>query len=181
MVTTPYKEWWFVCFSSFFHEERDFHTHPPYFFFFLISLITLERPPPIINQSSRAQTTKRRNSFFFSPFFSSPLFSFHLFMKQRRFSCLLTFTTTRRHINEHPKRSASKKETNCILPPGVDMSRHGRYSVSFTLSLARSLSRVCGARFDLRSDGARSLSRIAQRSLLCNELLTSFVNLCDVQ
>ncbi len=61
------------------------------------------------------------------------------------------------------------------------MSRHGRYSVSFTLSLARSLSRVCGARFDLRSDGARSLSRIAQRSLLCNELLTSFVNLCDVQ
>jgi len=61
------------------------------------------------------------------------------------------------------------------------MSRHGRYSVSFTLSLARSLSRVCGARFDLRSDGARALSRIAQRSLLCNELLTSFVNLCDVQ
>ncbi len=61
------------------------------------------------------------------------------------------------------------------------MSRHGRYSVSFTLSLARSLSRVCGARFDLRSDGARSLSRIAQRSLLCNELLTSFMNLCDVQ
>ena len=175
MVTTPYKEWWFVCFSSFFHEERDFHTTVFFFYLFL----TLERPPPI-NQSSRAQTTKRRNSFFFSFFFFPSLF-FSFLSKQRRFSCLLTFTTTRRHINEHPKRSASKKETNCILPPGVDMSRHGRYSVSFTLSLARSLSRVCGARFDLRSDGARSLSRIAQRSLLCNELLTSFMNLCDVQ
>ena len=179
MVTTPYKEWWFVFFSSFFHEERDFHTQP-YFFFLISSIITLERPPPI-NQSSRAQTTKRRNSFFFLLFFLPLSFLFIFSSKQRRFSCLLTFTTTRRHINEHPKRSASKKETNCILPPGVDMSRHGRYSVSFTLSLARSLSRVCGARFDLRSDGARSLSRIAQRSLLCNELLTSFVNLCDVQ
>ena len=172
-----------VCFFFVVFSRRKRFSHTTVFFFFdLFHIITLERPPPIINQSSRAQTTKRRNSFFFfSPFFSSPLFSFHLFMKQRRFSCLLTFTTTRRHINEHPKRSASKKETNCILPPGVDMSRHGRYSVSFTLSLARSLSRVCGARFDLRSDGARSLSRIAQRSLLCNELLTSFVNLCDVQ
>ena len=171
-----------VCFFFVVFSRRKRFSHTPVFFFFdLFHIITLERPPPIINQSSRAQNNKEEELFFFSPFFSSPLFSFHLFMKQRRFSCLLTFTTTRRHINEHPKRSASKKETNCILPPGVDMSRHGRYSVSFTLSLARSLSRVCGARFDLRSDGARSLSRIAQRSLLCNELLTSFVNLCDVQ
>ena len=166
----------FVVFSR---RKRFSHTHTVFFFFDLFHIITLERPP-LINQS-QGPKQQRGGTLFFSPFFSSPLFSFHLFMKQRRFSCLLTFTTTRRHINEHPKRSASKKETNCILPPGVDMSRHGRYSVSFTLSLARSLSRVCGARFDLRSDGARSLSRIAQRSLLCNELLTSFVNLCDVQ
>ena len=180
VVTTPYKEWWFVFFSSFLHEERDFHTHPPYFFFFdLFHIITLERPPPINQSVVKGPNNKEEELFFFSFFFFPSLF-FSSF--QRRFSfALLTFTTTRRHINEHPKRSASKKETNCILPPGVDMSRHGRYSVSFTLSLARSLSRVCGARFDLRSDGARSLSRIAQRSLLCNELLTSFVNLCDVQ
>ena len=168
----------FVVFSR---RKRFSHTPTVFFFFDLFHIITLERPPPIINQSSRAQTTKRRNSFFFFSFFFFPSLFFSFLSKQRRFSCLLTFTTTRRHINEHPKRSASKKETNCILPPGVDMSRHGRYSVSFTLSLARSLSRVCGARFDLRSDGARSLSRIAQRSLLCNELLTSFMNLCDVQ
>ena len=170
-----------VCFFFVVFSRRKRFSHTPVFFFFdLFHIITLERPPPI-NQSSRAQTTKRRNSFFFLLFFLPLSFLFIFSSKQRRFSCLLTFTTTRRHINEHPKRSASKKETNCILPPGVDMSRHGRYSVSFTLSLARSLSRVCGARFDLRSDGARSLSRIAQRSLLCNELLTSFVNLCDVQ
>lgn len=161
----------FVVFSR---RKRFSHTPTVFFFFDLFHIITLERPPPI-NQSSRAQTTKRRNSFFFLLFFLPLSFLFIFSSKQRRFS------STRRHINEHPKRSASKKETNCILPPGVDMSRHGRYSVSFTLSLARSLSRVCGARFDLRSDGARSLSRIAQRSLLCNELLTSFVNLCDVQ
>ena len=174
MVTTPYKEWWFVFFSSFFHEERDFHTHPPYFFFDLFHIITLERPP-LINQSQGPKQQRGGTLFFFLLFFLPLSFFFIFSSKQRRFS------STRRHINEHPKRSASKKETNCILPPGVDMSRHGRYSVSFTLSLARSLSRVCGARFDLRSDGARSLSRIAQRSLLCNELLTSFVNLCDVQ
>ena len=125
-----------VCLFFVVFSRRKRFSHTPVFFFLISSIITLERPPPI-NQSSRAQTTKRRNSFFFFPFFSSPLFSFHLFMKQRRFSCLLTFTTTRRHINEHPKRSASKKETNCILPPGVDMSRHGRYSVSFTLSRLR--------------------------------------------
>ena len=174
VVTTPYKEWWFVCFSSFFHEERDFHTTV---FFFDLFHNNARDPLPISSQGPKQQ---RGGTLFFSFFFFPSLF-FSFLSKQRRFSCLLTFTTTRRHINEHSKRSASKKETNCILPPGVDMSRHGRYSVSFTLSLARSLSRVCGARFDLRSDGALSLSRIAQRSLLCNELLTSFMNLCDVQ
>ena len=175
-----------VClFFVVFSRRKRFSRTPVFFFFDLFHIITLpERPPP--NQSiSRRQGPKQHRGgtllFFFSFFFFPSLF-FSSFIKTEKILLLVRLLLTRRHLNEHPKeRSASKKETNCILPPGVDMSRHGRYSVSFTLSLARSLSRVCGARFDLRSDGARSLSRIAQRSLLCNELLTSFVNLCDVQ
>ena len=133
-----------VClFFVVFSRRKRFSRTPVFFFFDLFHIKNNARETPsqsIHQSSSRAQTTQRRNSFIFFSFFFFPSL-FHLLSKQRRFSCLCSrLLLTRRHLNEHPKeRSASKKETNCILPPGVDMSRHGRYSVSFTLSLARSL------------------------------------------
>ena len=148
VVTTPHLV---VCFFVGFKSLGDFVRLFFYFFCRCGGAHNHEQQPYFLIFFGFSTRPLTKHSFFF--LFSSPLFN-----TTKRFSCLL-----KGDINEHPKgaliKSKEKKETNRILPLG---SRYvsTRSVLRFFLSLSLSLSRVRGARFDLRSDGARvSLSR----------------------